>query len=141
MARIKLQVPGQFHFTCTIPLRITDMNYGGHMGNDALLSILHEARIQFLKHYGYNEMDMEGVGLIMADAAIQYKSEAFAGETLHIEMTAYDFSLASFDLFYLVRCEADRRIVALAKTQMVVYDYDQKKMKDVPEKFRQLFVS
>ena len=31
---------------------ISDINYGGHMGNDKSLALFHEARIAFLKHLG-----------------------------------------------------------------------------------------
>ena len=74
MARIKLDLPEHFPFTIELQVRITDINYRGHMGNDALLSLLHEARVQFLAHYGLGEMDIFGVGLIMADSVIIYKS-------------------------------------------------------------------
>ncbi len=139
MARIKLDVPKQFHFKTTIPVRITDINYGGHMGNDALLSILHEARIQFLKNWNYTEQDIEGAGLIMADVAIQYKNEAFAGDELVIEMTAFDFSLTSFDIFYYITEKKTEKIIALAKTNMVTFDYSEKKMLEVPLLFIQKF--
>jgi acyl-CoA thioesterase FadM len=43
MARIKIELPQSFSFTCRIPVRITDINYGGHAGNDTVLSIIHEA--------------------------------------------------------------------------------------------------
>ena len=46
MARIKLTLPERFPFTTTIPIRITDLNYGGHVGNDTVLALLHEARVQ-----------------------------------------------------------------------------------------------
>ncbi len=55
MARIKLELPEHFEFTTRIPIRITDINYGGHAGNDSMLSIIHEARVQFLKHYDFEE--------------------------------------------------------------------------------------
>ena len=58
MARIKLEVPENIHFKTKITLRVSDMNYGGHLGNDAVLSLAHEARVQFLKQFGYSEMDL-----------------------------------------------------------------------------------
>ena len=139
MARIKLDVPKQFPFQTEIDIRIADINYGNHMGNDALLSILHEARIRFLQHYKCKELDMFGVSLIMSDVAIQYKSEAYHGDVLQIEMTAYDFAVTSFDLFYYITRTSDRKVIALAKTNMVCYNYTEKKMKEVPNEFLQLF--
>jgi acyl-CoA thioesterase FadM len=75
----------------------------------------------------------------MSDVAIQYKSEAFHGDVLQIEMTAYDFGVTSFDLFYYVTRKSDQKLIALAKTNMVCFDYKEKKMKDVPQAFLSLF--
>ena len=46
MARVKLELPAQFNFRTNIPIRIQDLNYGNHVGNDAILSIMHEARLR-----------------------------------------------------------------------------------------------
>ncbi len=80
MPRIKLSIPQQKHFSTTMFLRIYDMNYGGHMGNDSVLSIAHEARVRFLNYLGVSEKNFYGSGLLMADSAIVYKKEAFYGE-------------------------------------------------------------
>ena len=53
MARIKLTLPERFLFSASIPVRITDLNYGAHVGNDTILSLMHEARVQFLRLFGY----------------------------------------------------------------------------------------
>ncbi|MEK6756777.1 MAG: thioesterase family protein, partial [Bacteroidota bacterium] len=82
MARVELELPERFHFSVEIPLRITDINYGGHLGNDALLSLLHEARVQFLRHHGFTEMNIDRRSIIMADAVILYKSEGFYGDVV-----------------------------------------------------------
>lgn len=131
MARVKLNLPTEFIFETKIPVRITDLNYGNHLGNDKLLSILHEARVLFLSHFGYTEMDCAGVSLIMADVAIEYKNEAFYGDTLSIQVVAGDFSRVSFDLYYLV--QTDTKLIAKAKTGMVTFDYHNRTTISVPE--------
>ena len=45
MSRIKIPLPEKKDFSTEIKLRISDINYGGHMGNDAVLTIVHEARL------------------------------------------------------------------------------------------------
>ncbi|GAB3431840.1 acyl-CoA thioesterase [Niabella aquatica] len=136
MARIKVLLPEHFIFSTHIPVRITDINYGGHLGNDALLSIIHEARLHFLNYYGYSEMNMEGAGLIMADAAIEFKAEAFYGDALTVWVGANDFNRIGFDLCYKLEKNTDGKMVtvAIAKTGMVCYNYDQKKVTAVPAK-------
>ena len=130
MARIKIELPEQFTFSTKIPIRITDLNYGGHVGNDTVLSLIHEARVQYLKSFGYKELNVEGVSLIMSDAGIEYKAELFYGDIVTAFVSANNFSRIGFDLFYkLVREEA---IVAVAKTGMICYNYDSRKVVSIP---------
>ena len=75
MSRIRIQLPENFHFSTEIPIRITDLNYGGHVGNDTILSLIHEARMQFLRSFGYSEMDFGNVSLIMSELAVDFKAE------------------------------------------------------------------
>jgi acyl-CoA thioester hydrolase len=138
MARIKLAIPEIFMFSCSIPVRITDMNYGGHAGNDTILSLIHEARMQYLVHFGYTEMNLAGAGLIMSDVGIEFKKELFYGEQVIASVVAGDFSRIGFDLYYKLEkiSPAGNNIVALAKTGMICYDYTLKKMVAVPEEAR-----
>ena len=139
MARIKLDLPANFPFTTELRVRITDVNYGGHLGNDALLGLLHEARVRFLAHYELSELDIGGAGLIMADSAIVYKSEAFPGETLAIAVTVADFNKYGCDFVYRVTEPTSGREVARAKTGFVFFDYQRRAMQKIPQLFLDLF--
>jgi len=139
MARIKIIPPETFIFTTTIPVRITDINYGGHLGNDALLSIIHEARLQFLKNYGYSEIDIEGRSIIMADVAVVYKGEIFYGDTLRIDIAVNDFGRMNCDIVYRISNGESEKIVAYAKTGIVFFDYNARKPVSVPDRFRERF--
>jgi YbgC/YbaW family acyl-CoA thioester hydrolase len=132
MARVKLQLPPNFSFSTQIPVRITDINYGGHVGNNSILSLLHEARMQFLQHAGYTEMNVAGVGLIMADAAIEFKGEAFYGDMLKAYVTADEFSRIGFELYYKLVKSSDETVVVLAKTGMICFDYEKRKVVSIP---------
>ncbi|HET9434381.1 MAG TPA: thioesterase family protein [Chitinophagaceae bacterium] len=137
MARIKIDLPRKFPFTANIPVRITDINFGGHVGNDTILSIVHEARAQFFTHCGYTELDFAGTGTIMSDVAIEYKNQTYYGDTILASVAVGEITKVAFDLFYkLEKRSADGKLipVAFAKTWMVCYDYDQKKVTAIPEK-------
>ncbi len=139
MARIKIELPAVVHFTTEIPVRIGDINYGNHLGNDALLSLIHEARVQFLKHFGYSELDIEGASIIMNDVAIVYKSEAFYGDILRFDISVVDFHRFGCDLVYRITNEESHKEVARAKTGIVFYNFGEMKLVEVPEKFAALF--
>jgi YbgC/YbaW family acyl-CoA thioester hydrolase len=135
MARIKLELPAAFFFSTSIPIRITDLNYGGHVGNDTILSILHEARVKFLLHHGYKELDMGGVSLIMSDVAIEFKNELFYEDELNASVAVSDISKVSFDIYYKLEKKTGDKLltVALAKTGMVCFDYKTRKVAAMPE--------
>lgn len=134
MARIKIELPQNFSFTTSIAVRITDINYGGHAGNDAILSLIHEARMQFLQSLGYSEIKFAGVGLIMADVGIEFKNELFYGDTVTVHVTAAELSKVSFDIYYKLEKQVNdiSAVVAIAKTGMVCFNYTIKKIAAIP---------
>jgi acyl-CoA thioester hydrolase len=139
MPRIKLDLPEKFNFSTNLHVRISDINYGNHLGNDALLSLIHEARLRFLKSMGYSEGDIDGIGLIMADSAIVYKSEGFHGDRLTIEVSVQDITRSFCDFIYKIANKKTGKEVARAKTGLIFYDYTKKKIVRVPEKFKALY--
>lgn len=136
MARIKIYLPNKFIFSTEIPVRINDINYGGHLGNDSILSIVHETRVRFLNKFGYSELDVEGFGIIMSDSAIVYKSESYYGDLLRIDVAIDDFSKFGFDFIYKISNNDTKKEIARAKTGIMFFDYEKKKMVEVPEKFK-----
>jgi acyl-CoA thioester hydrolase len=135
MARVKIELPDKFIFKTEIPIRISDINYGGHLGNDAVLAIAHEARLRFLNHYNFTELDIDGAGIIMTDAAVQYKAEAFYGETILVEIAVTDITKVGCDFVYRCTNKNTGTIIAIVKTGIVFYDYNNKKVVSVPDKF------
>ena len=70
-------------FSTGLPVRITDVNYGKHLGNDALLGLVHEARMRFLAERGCSEEDCgDGVGLIMRGLQVRFLAQAVYGDVL-----------------------------------------------------------
>jgi len=135
MPRIKLTMPDHFSFTTDIPVRITDVNYGGHVGNDSILGLIHEARVRFLRMHGYDEMNLAGIGLILSDVTIEFRNELFYGDTLRASVSAAEFYRVGFDLYYkLEKSTGDKWLsVTHARTGIVCYDYSAKKIAAVPK--------
>lgn len=139
LARVRIELPDRFGFSTPITIYINHINYGNHLDNSALLSLVSEARVRFFKSLGYSELDVEGRGIIVADAAIQYRSEAFHGEVLVFEMTAGDFNKYGCDLVYRVSEQGSGREVARGKTGIMFFDYAARKPAPVPSAFRAHF--
>ena len=135
MARIHIQLPEQFAFATEITLYQSHMNYGGHLDNALLLTLVSEARVRFFKALGYTELDVEGVGILVADAAVQYRSEAFHGEVMQVQMTATDLGTKGCDLVWCMREHNSQREVARGKTGIVFFDYSRRQVAPVPTAF------
>lgn len=135
MARVQITLPASFIFDTVLTVRIADINYGNHMSNDAILRYAHEARLRFLQHLGYSELDIEGCGIIMADAAICYRAEAFYGMVLRLRLGVADFSRYGFDLIYQVSDDKTGQEVARLKTGIVFFDYANRKITLTPQTF------
>lgn len=140
MARIKIEIPAEIIGELRIPVRITDLNYGNHVGNDALVSIIHEARVQWLNSNGYSEFNIGGCGMIMADLMVEYLGESFYGDIFTIKIAAVETGRASFELYYAISTtRAEKEIqIARARTGMVCYNYELKKVALMPDKFKAL---
>ena len=141
MARVKIKFPDEKSLLkLSIPVRIGDINYGGHVGNDAILSIIHEARMQLLHSHGYSELNIGGNGLIMADIMISYKAEAFYGDLLTIELFSDELTDISFDLLYRMKAMRGQTEIdiAHAKTGMICFDYTDRKITSMSNELKSL---
>ena len=139
MSRVKIKFPDQKPlYTATIPVRIGDINYGGHVGNDAILSIVHEARMQMLGNAGYSEMNAAGNSMIMADVMIAYKGEAFYGDVLSVDIYSEELGAVSFDLLYRFTTIRDgvECPIAHCKTGMACFNYETRKTAQMTDELR-----
>ncbi len=137
MARIEIDLPAQFAFRTDIPLLAIHMNVGGHLDNALLLTLVTEARQRCWESMGYNVFDVEGVQLMVADAAVRYFSEALHGEIMRLDMAFADFHDKGFDILWQVSDRATSREVARGKTGVLAFDASAKQVVSLPEKLRQ----
>jgi YbgC/YbaW family acyl-CoA thioester hydrolase len=142
MARIKIQLPGNSYGCYQIPVRITDVNYGNHVGNNAIVEIIHEARVQFLKENNFTELNAGGVGLIMNDLQVEYKNEAFYPDVLSVDIFVGEITKKTFELYYRLITERDGDVITIAqaKTGMVCYDYSAKKVVLIPQVLKNILI-
>lgn len=140
MARIKIELPEKYIAAFTIPVRITDINYGNHVGNNSLVEIIHEARMQFLRQYDFTEMDAGGSSMIMNELIVEFKNESFYKDDLEVKIFVGEISRVSFELFYSVSVVRNdlSTIIANAKTGMVCFNYNEKKVVAMPAKLKKI---
>ena len=138
MARLRLDLPTTFPFATELTVRVTDLNYGGHLGHDRLLALLHEARVRFLRLHGLTEAKCDGAGLVVGDAALVYKAEAFGGDVLRIEIALAEIERVGCGMYYRVPRPADGRLMAQARIGLVFLDPATRRPTAVPAAIRAL---
>ena len=118
-------------------VRVGDINYGGHMGNDKALLLFHDARIRFLEALGYTEKDIgEGKGIIMTEAHVYFRKEAFLHDSLYADVEAAGVEKYTFELKYLIYREGDEQLILEGSTKQLAFDYVKRKVASLPEDFR-----
>lgn len=141
LQRIQIPFPDTPVFETGLTVRIGDINYGNHLANDAVLRLAHEARLRFLAAHGCTETDVFGAALIMADAAIQFRNQAFYGDILHVQVAVADITRAGFSLYTRFSRRSDGTEIASVKTGMVFFDYTARRVCPTPAPFRQRFAA
>ena len=137
MARVEIALPERFAFATELAIRVSDLNYGGHLGNDRVLTLAHEVRVLWLRSHGLSELDVGGgVGLILADAAVIYRAEGRLGQVLRAELGACEVRTRSFELVYRLADAGTGQEVALAKTGVLCFDYGARKVVSLPAALR-----
>lgn len=129
--RIRLDLPKTVLFNYQIIARVTDMNHGGHVGNDRFLSFAQEARSAWFQSLGYHEMDVEGCNVILADAALQFLGEVFAFDELDVTLYLGDVHKYGMDLYYALVVKGKE--VARLKTAMLFRSNDTQELCPPPE--------
>ncbi len=143
MARIKLTMPTSICGESLLRVRVADINYGHHLGNDAMVGLLHEARVLWLHQLGYTEFNVEEKSLILSELIVNYLAEAFLGDDLKIEIATGEKTSSGFELYYRVTTIRNgvNLNIAIAKTGLVFFDYSSRKISPMPEEFCKRFWS
>ena len=135
MPRVQLEELKQYAFSHTLAVRATDINYGGHLGTEAIVGLLHEARARLLRQLGFAAVQgsQPGVGLAIGDLVLNLKQEAFAFQQLQLDSHIGEVKEKSFRLFQ--RISRDGQLVALAETGLVAFDYQMRQPVALPAAF------
>lgn len=135
MPRLKLKQRETYTYKVPLTLRVTDINYGGHLGNDAVMGLLHQARIEVLKTLGFSEMDLgDGkTGLVQTDCAIVYLGEGFLMDAIEVESEFTEIKGSTFRMCSRIT-KGDTSLV-ISEAGFAGYEYASRRTAPLPEAF------
>lgn len=137
MPSVNIDFPVEVIYRHPVRLRISDINYGQHLGHDTLISLLHDARCGWLKANQLSELSLDGgtLGWVVADLSVKYQAEAFYGDELVIELAVGEIGRKGAAIFQRVVRPADERVIALAQVGVVFFDFVNRCAAPVPSRF------
>lgn len=138
MQRVKINAPEQFIYSMERTVGISDVNYARHMDSVAMIKVIHEARLQFLASLGFTEANVYGLGIVVTDLAIDFRSESFANDLLIVDVGVSKFNKYGFDIGFQVTNSALEAVVCNAKMGVVFFDFDKHKLAEVPRAFKSI---
>lgn len=139
MPRVTIDLPETFAFHTEYRIQPADCG-PEHLDNLRILGIAGEARVAMLHAFGYGgDSDIDGQSTILADVAVVYRSEGFAGEVLRIDVTCTAFGRCGCELLWRMQERESGREVARGKWGMVFFDYAERRPAPVPPGFRARF--
>ena len=132
---IHVDLPERFVFEVRRLVEADDVNYGGHLANEAFLKIASQARVRFLEKHGLSELDVGGVGIIMTGAVIEYLAEGREGDEIVTSIAVEQTRRSSFAIFYRIARADDGVILAKVRTDLACFDYQARKVRRIPDRF------
>ncbi len=128
-------------FSTEIAVTIDQINYGGHVGVDAYLAIVHEARMRWLKLHNMSEFNLgDNIGYVITKATMRYKAQSFYGDVLIVECTCENLQKKTVDFSYKVVKRDSGQVVALGVTTHAFFNLELNKISDPPRAFVSRFI-
>ena len=129
-----------FRFSTTLEVRWRDLDPMGHVNNAVYFTYLEQARVHYLRELGTISSDPAGIGFILAEAGCQFTSPLKLGERVTVHVRVSQVRNSSFVFEYRLDGE-DGRLVALARTVQVCFDYQEQHPVPVPDEGRDAIVA
>ena len=112
-----------------LAVRYSDYDTKGHVNNAIFITYFEMARARAWIDALGGDADFP---FILAEASIQYRSQARIGDPLEIEITTTEIRTKAWVWSYVVRDARDERVVAEGRTVQVAYDYEAHRTMAIP---------
>lgn len=121
--QIENAMNGEISSRIALEVRVTDLNYGNHLSNDAILGYFHQGRVALLAGLGLSEQDIGGAGLIMRRCQLDFLAEGFLFDRLQLETGMGMHGRAQCRFGYRLMKGDDETELARGITDMAFFDY------------------
>ena len=137
-------IGGDFAHRHHVEVRLADTDAMGHVNNANYLTYVEIARVAYYEQVTGNALPIGAhgaeEGMILAEIRVAYRSPAFYGETITVETRVERIGRTSFGMVHRMTAPESRygsaRLVAVADSTLVSYDYTDECPIPVPDDWR-----
>ena len=137
-------IGGDFAHRHEVEVRLSDTDAMGHVNNARYNTYVEIARVAYYEQVTGNALAIGAhgaeEGMILAEIRMTYRSPAFYGETLTVESRVERIGRSSFGMVHRITAPQSRygpaRLVAVADSVLVSYDYREESPIPVPDEWR-----
>ena len=137
-------IEGDFAHRHLVEVRLADTDAMGHVNNANYLTYVEIARVAYYEQVTGNALPIGAhgaeEGMILAELRMTYRNTAFYGEVLTVETRVERIGRTSFGMAHRITAPESRygkaRLIAVADSTLVSYDYQQECPIPVPEDWR-----
>ena len=125
-----------FRFRTTVDIRFRDVDALGHVNNAVYFTYFEIARSAYFAAVQGRRLGVDDFRIVVAEASCRYRSPAFYGERLIVDVATTSLRSRSFELRYRITAEDDGRLVAEGRTVLVAYDHRARRTTTLTPAFR-----
>ena len=125
-----------FRFRTTVDIRFRDVDALGHVNNAVYFTYFEIARLAYFAAVQGRRLGVDDFRIVVAEASCRYRSPAFYGERLIVDVATTSLRSRSFELRYRITAEDDGRLVAEGRTVLVAYDHRARRTTTLTPAFR-----
>lgn len=117
-------------------VRFCETDALGHLNNVSHYMYMEEARLSLLEEIGV-KMDTNDWKFIVASTGCDYLSQAYFGQTIHMETTVVKIGNSSFQLEHAMTDEVTGAPLANGKSVLVHFNFQTQKSEPLPDTIRE----
>lgn len=127
-------------FTTELLIQVSDINYGGHLGNDRFLTLAQEVRSRFFRSKGWTEKNIAHtpMGIVVTEAHIRFLSEGFLGDRILAKLYVSEKKRCQCTFHYELSVIESQKKLSEMSTKVAFFDYEKRKVGKCPEFYEAL---
>jgi acyl-CoA thioester hydrolase len=122
-------------YSVDLQVRISDINYGGHLDFAKLIAMAGDARAQFFHAKNIKDINENGIGIITRSVQTNYLAQCFFNDILEFNISTEVVKKTRLILSFDVKNKGTKDPVAKILIELIFINYNNGKPVKIPEEY------